>query len=414
MKVRAASRVATFGAVLAIAAMGLAACGGSAQAGASSKASTSSSKAPINIGIVCSCTGPLASSTAIGPPGFEAWAKYQNAHGGVNGHQVHVILKNDAFNPGTALSDVEQFVTQDHIVALVDGSDVDSSFATYIKSHNIPVIGGGSQSTLDLTNSDWFAPGETLDEYFVNYVEMAKKVKADNIGELYCAESVICQQGVAPFEATAKKLDLKVGYVASISASAPSYTAQCLAAQQAGVNVLLVADAVSVVQAVAKDCTAQGYHPYEMAIDGAIAKSFPSAPGIENHFIGAETDLPFFVDTTPASKTMIAALKKYEPSTYNSPNYGEETTQFWVTGLLFDAAAKAGKAGVNGPVTSAEIYKGLYSLHNETLDGMAPPLNYKKGVPNPVNCWYWVSIKDGKFTTPYGIKPVCVTPPPVS
>jgi hypothetical protein len=45
---------------------------------------------------------------------------------------------------------------------------------------------------------------------------------------------------------------------------------------------------------------------------------------------------------------------------------------------------------------------------------MAPPLNFKKGVPNPVDCWYWIRIQNGKFTTPYGVKPVCVAPPKIS
>jgi hypothetical protein len=35
-------------------------------------------------------------------------------------------------------------------------------------------------------------------------------------------------------------------------------------------------------------------------------------------------------------------------------------------------------------------------------------------VPNPVECWYWIRIQKGKFTTPYGVKPVCVKPPKIS
>ena len=59
----------------------------------------------------------------------------------------------------------------------------------------------------------------------------------------------------------------------------------------------------------------------------------------------------------------------------------------------------------SGPVTSAEILKGLYALHGATLGGMAPPLTFHKGKPSPVDCWYWIRIQHGKFTTPYGTAP---------
>ena len=46
-------------------------------------------------------------------------------------------------------------------------------------------------------------------------------------------------------------------------------------------------------------------------------------------------------------------------------------------------------------------------LKNDTLGGMAPPLNFKKGQPNPINCWYWMKVSHGAFTTPYGLKATC-------
>jgi hypothetical protein len=41
-------------------------------------------------------------------------------------------------------------------------------------------------------------------------------------------------------------------------------------------------------------------------------------------------------------------------------------------------------------------------------------LNFKKGQPNPVDCWYFIRIQSGKFTTPYGVKPICAKPPKIS
>ena len=370
------------------------------------------SKAPLTIGVICSCTGPLASSVAVGPPAFEAWAQWENANGGLNGHQINVVENDDQDNSGTAITDVTKMVVNDHISILVDDSSVDTAFAHYIDSEHIPVIGGGSQSDLLITDPNFFAPGQTTDDAFVNYMEAAKKVGATTIAQLYCAESPICQQGVAPFKAAAKAEGIKVGYVSQISFAAPSYAAQCLAAKQAGVDIMNVADAVFVAEKVAANCVAQGYEPWQLTLDGAVALSFLTAPGIKDKFIGSEPDMPFFVTSTPAMKTYDTALKEYAAAqTINSPNYNEESTQNWITGLLIAAAAKASDAGKSGAITTSEVYKGLYALHNETLGGMTSPLNFKKGQPNPVHCWFWISIHNGKFTTPYGLKPDCVAPP---
>ena len=368
--------------------------------------------APINVGVVCSCTGPLASSITVGPPSYEAWAKSVNASGGINGHQVHVITVDDSFNSGTSLSEVENLVTSDHVVALVDSSDVDAAWGTYVQQHNVPVVGGGSSSQLYLTNPDFFAVGQTLDDYFINYIRAAQKVGAKNIAQFYCAEAATCQEGVPFLKKTAAAENFNVAYVTQVSASAPSYAAECIAAKQAGVQSLNVADAVSVVESVAADCQKQQFTPWQIALDGGVAKSFTTAPGIENKFIGSEPNIPFFTNSTPATQQMQKNLQKYAKSSVDSPNWNEQGIQMYASGLLLGQALKEVDAGKNGAVTTSDVLNGLYSLHKETLGGIAPPLTYTKGKPTPIDCWYWIRIQNGKFTTPYGIKPVCESPPP--
>ena len=379
--------------------------GGSAQAGASTTA-------PANVGIVCSCTGPLSASIAVGPPAYEAWAEYQNSKGGIDGHKVDVIVKDDASNSGTALTDAETLVMQDHVVALVDASDVDAAFGTYAKQHGVPVVGGGSSSELFLTNPDFFAVGQTLTDSFVNLLEAAKKVGDTHFGELYCAEAVTCEEGVPPLKKTAAALHMTFTYVTSISASAPHYISQCQAAKQSGVQALTVADTVNVVEAVSSDCLQQGYTPWNIALGDGVAKSFTTSAGLENKFIGSEPDIPFFVNDTSATKLMNENLAKYADSTYTSPNFNEEATQLYLSGVLLATAAEKAEAGEAGPVTAAQVTRGLYELKGDTLGGTTPPLTYHQGRPTPVDCWYWVEIQHKKFTAPYGVNPVCTPPPP--
>jgi branched-chain amino acid transport system substrate-binding protein len=58
-------------------------------------------------------------------------------------------------------------------------------------------------------------------------------------------------------------------------------------------------------------------------------------------------------------------------------------------------------------VTSAQILKGIYALHAETLGGLSPPLTFKKGKATTIDCWFYMSVKNQKFTTPYGTAAAC-------
>jgi branched-chain amino acid transport system substrate-binding protein len=376
-----------------------------------SETSAGASSTPVNIGFVCDCAdGTLSSSDSVAKPTVQAWVSYTNAHGGVNGHKVNVIYEDPNFNSGTALSEVETLVSQDHVVAIIDVSSSDNVWGSYAASHGVPIVGGNTSSETFVTNSDFFSVGQTLDSYPTNFVDAAKKVGATSMGVLYCAEAVTCEQTVPAIKTTAQQLKVSLTYESAISASSPNFTAPCVAAQQAGTQALVVADAVSVVQKVAQSCSTQNYNPYYIALDGAVSESFTSTPGIDTKLIGSETDYPFFLNSIPASKTMISAIRKYQPSLISNPNYSELVTQAWASGLLFSAAATASNAGKSGAITPGQIKTGLYALHATTLGGMTPPLTFHKGSPTPIDCWYWIRIQNKKFTAPYGIKPVCVKP----
>jgi len=362
----------------------------------------------VNIGFICDCNdGTLSSSDSVTQPTMEAWASYVNAHGGLDGEHVNVIYEDPHMSDGTATAEAETLVS-DHVIAIVDVTSSDNVWASIVQQAGIPVVGGNTSSETFTTNPDFFAVGETLDAYFTNFVAAAKKAGAKSLGELYCAEAVTCQEAVAPLKAAAAKENMPLSYVTSISASSPNFTAPCLAAEQAKVQALIVADAVSIVESVASSCNQQGYKPYYVALDGAISISMTKTPGLQTSLVGSEPNIPFWVTDTPATETLHSALEKYQPALLKNPNFSELVTQAWASGLLISDAAKAGHLGSGGKATAAQLKAGLYDLHGDTLGGMAPPLTFKKGVPNPIDCWYWMRIQNKKFTTPYGLAPVCV------
>jgi len=370
------------------------------------EASAAANHEPIKIGVVCSCLTALASSNGIAVPGIQAWAKWVNARGGINGHKVDLIVVNDDASPAVALPLVEKLVTQDHVIAIGQDSDATSSFSAYLTQQHIPVIGLGSEATEDYTNANFFASGQTESSGAASTVQAMKLSHVTKLALLYCAEAAVCAESVPSEETALKKAGMKATYVTAISSVLPSYAAQCLAAQQSGAQAMAVGDGASVIETIAKDCHSQGYDPVWIQGDGSLAVAFTSSVGLSKNTISAQPDIPWTAKTAGV-RQMNAAFNKYEPTLLSNPDFNELALQAWVTGLLIQAAGRAGHLGVNGPPTATQLYKGLYALKGTTLGGMAPPLTFKPHQPNPINCWYWMKVSHGKFTTPYGFKASC-------
>ena len=371
-------------------------------------AGASGAKAPIKIGLVCGCTGPLAAAVVDVPAIYKAWVDSVNATGGINGHKIDLIYQNDDSNPTTSTTIVHTFVETDHVVAIVDASNNDAVWATYVQQAGVPVVGMDTSAEPYFLNSDFYPEGQTEDSLFAGIIDAVKQAGATKFALIYCAEAVQCQEGIAPLQAAAKGAGLSVVATEEVSASAPNYTAQCLAAQQAGATVLFTADAQTVDEKVIQDCYTQGYKP-KVVIDGEILlPSLTTTPAINQATYFTVPNLPYFAKNA-AITAMNTALKKYAPGVLKDVNYGELPMETWVAGKMFQAAATAGHLGASGAPTSAQLIKGLDSLHGNTLGGLAPPLTFKAGKPHPVDCWYYALLKNGKYSTPFGLKPVCST-----
>lgn len=402
--------------VIAITSLGLSACGSSPSKTSSSKQSAASlaknrpTGTPFKVGFIAASNSPQASAVTGVLPSTQAWADYMNAHGGINGHPVELVVKLEPSNPGIALNDVKQMVS-DGVVAIIDGDgNDDASWTSYIESQQIPVYALGFDSPAMTVSTDDFSPATS--EFYFDYelVASAKKIGKTNMGFMYCAEQAVCAQEVAPLKQIAKAEGVQVPFTASILASAPNYTAQCLAAKAAGVNALYIADAPATVLAVASDCVQQGYNPTEISDDGAFSQSFAKAPGF-NGMIATEDNMPFFVTSTPASKTMHDAWQKYEPQIISSPDLDEESVLAWTSGMLIAEGAKAGSVGSTNPISGPALIAGMYKLHSTNVDGLTPTLTFVKGQPHENQCWFWVRIENGHFTAPYGLKPSCAVAP---
>jgi hypothetical protein len=74
---------------------------------------------------------------------------------------------------------------------------------------------------------------------------------------------------------------------------------------------------------------------------------------------------------------------------------------------VFQAAAKA--ADLSPTSTAADVKKGLYDLKNETLGGLAPPLNFTPGKPAFANCYFTFKVENGQYVSLNNGHSNCVT-----
>jgi len=381
----------------------IAACGSTATSNTSSK---SASGTPFVIGNIETLTGPLVPGVLL--PGIDAWESWTNAHGGINGHPVKVITMDDGGSPATSLTDVQKMVTQDHVVVILDNTDQDGSWASYIASQKIPVL----NSLLNPgQNADFFDAGAPLVPTG-NYgaLEAAKQAGSTSLAFMYCTEVAACSQAVPTIKTLTKQLGLKLGYATGISSSAPNYTAQCLAAKAAGANALDVYSAVQAQLNVATSCAAAGWSFKLLTSDFSISNLWLKYKAA-NNTVAQIPVFPWVDDSTAATKAFHEAMNRYEQSTVGSDQFGEASATAWTAGQEIVSAAELGKAGVNGSApTSREILNGLFAMHGDTLGGLAPPLTYshQANEASTITCFFVMGITNGKFVEPDGLRTTCI------
>lgn len=400
-------------AAVAVAAVAIAGCSSSSNASGNASSSSpdhasggpsSSSGTPINVGVVGSYGGVFASTLAPAKLASQAWAESVNAAGGINGHKINLIIKDDLGNASTAVTYVKELVQQDHVVAIVGEEGVNPvPWADYIKTTDVPVVGGSNLEPAMLSNPSFFSTGGNALANFYGIVAEAAK-NGTKLGNLYCAESPACALTQTLFTAFGPELNVSAPYSSKVSASTPDFTSFCQGLKGSGAESYSLGLASATLTRLAAACTQQGYTG-KLVISDVADSTFSSVPGLAGTTV-VDPAFPFFDTSIPATQAFHAAIAKFEPKLgtaaypLNSP-----VASVWAAGKLFEAAVLA--AGT-GAVTPASVKQGLYALKGETLGGLTPPLTFTAGQANPPACYFVYQVGSGDFKLPNGLNPTCV------
>jgi branched-chain amino acid transport system substrate-binding protein len=356
---------------------------------------------PILVGSIGTYSGPLASSFGGIQATLNAWVSNTNANGGINGHPVKLILKDDAGLASTAVADVQELIQQ-HVVAIAaDESTSDADWAKVVAKAGIPVVGGNAIDIPFMTNPDFFASSTNAIAAVWGVMSLGKTFGPKQ-AILACAEVAACAASEVFYKQFAPPLGMSIPYTQTIAASSPDYTAVCQGIKSSGSQSYVMIDAAGIVARVGNSCVQQGVTAHIVEASAAIEPSLLKAPGA-NGMLSVAVDFPFTDTSTPASQAFHTAIDKYAPAG-TVVQWGPGLPQPWVSMELLKAAILAGG---NGPVTAQSIKTGLYTLKNDTLGGLAPPLTFTQGQVNLQNCYFVLGISNGQFTAPQGLKTSC-------
>lgn len=354
---------------------------------------------PIKIGAICNCSGPAGSSEAPPLDALRAWVQFTNAKGGINGHPVELTVVDDRSDPSRARAAAQDMVENRGVIAIVSPFAVltHSGLGPYLKEKRIPLIGGDHASDNYCQNPMYFPQGTCREGWAWGGLRaLAEQFKERNLGVLVCVESDICPFTLDVAKKYAASLGFKLLYSGQASIASPDFSAQCLSAKSAGVDVLLIQMELNSVRRIGGQCGRQGFRPKYGSFQQDI--TFLSVPEYEGMPLGNQTFSYSYEG--PETADFRKALAQYAPNASNGGYFANA----WAAAKVFEKAASQ----VKGAVTSEAILEQLWTFKNETVGGLTVPLTYVRDQPTvPPFCVYVTTVGKGKIDAPFGLKPLC-------
>ncbi|MFE4250223.1 ABC transporter substrate-binding protein [Streptomyces sp. NPDC056910] len=377
--------------------------GGSASGGGGKTAK--SGGGPIVIGSVGTTSGPGGVAFAQGPRALQAWAATVNSQGGINGRKVQVIVMDDGADASKGRSQMQELVEQRKVVAIVASfttTQTMNAWKSYVEKMKVPVVGGDCSTTAWTASPMLFSECPGTNSALDGLAQVgAKYGKGKKLGALFCTDSDACTHVQDRFFGSGKAAErygLDPVYNAKISVTQPDFTAECIQARNAGVDLMLVTGDPNTVNRVASSCSRQNFTPQFLqpgaTVDGATA----SKPGLKN-VLAVTPTFPFTGSAAAGFGQFNAAWKKYGGG--KAP--GPAAAQGWASAKVFEKAARGA-----GEISRAGLVKELTTFRGQRFDGLTVPLTYVAGKgTTDTKCAFGMRGSGGKWTAMSGGKAFC-------
>jgi len=329
------------------------------------------SKDTIKLGSYLPLQSGLAAGATQMKEGTEAYFKWVNDNGGVNGRKIEWIVENDSYNPQQTVAVVKKLVDRDDVFAVVStlGTVTNLAVLPFLAQRGVPVINpaGGHMNLNKPKDKNVFGIlplsseiGESMADYALN------KLGAKKIAIFFQNDQFGKDQRDGAVEYLKKRNKAPAAEASYVPADV-DISAQVIALRQAQPDAVLLAVIPKHGSLFMKEAQKLGWKP---KVVGHNTMADPVVTDLAGDALeGIYVNLMTAVDSmnTPQVKQANEILAKYSPRTKPGyyPYLGMAGAKIFVEG--------AKKAGPD--LTRAKLIKALEDMkHIET--GLVPPLDW--------------------------------------
>lgn len=145
----------------------------------------------VRIGTVSDLSGPLASTSIKMVAATQAYLDMINAKGGINGNKIVLMQRDDQYDPRKTPAMVEDIITRDNVVALVNSAGTANTFAMIkagvLSRHKVPLVGvfSGSEVIRGPGSEYIFHTRPTYHDEVMKIARVASTLGVKNIAVLF-------------------------------------------------------------------------------------------------------------------------------------------------------------------------------------------------------------------------------------
>ena len=342
-------------------------------------------------------TGPVGTVFSPGLQTVQAWVRYVNDQGGLNGHEIRFVVYDDGGDPARHRAQVQEAVETEHAIAFVYNAEAISGRGSveYLAKKGVPVIGNEGASPWFYDHPNYFPQASVGLLVLVAAVHSAGQLAIPagyrKLATVTC-EVEQCRLADRIWAETAPKVGFEHVYRGTASVVQPDFTADCLAARNAGAQVFMVGLDTNSLGRLAASCARQGYRPRFAAAAPVPADEMKNDPNL-NDMTASSSVFPYFQGGTPATDEYQQVMQRYGSKVAK----GTSSALGWVSAKLLQRAA----TGLPDPTTPEAILRGLWTLRDETLGGLTHPLTFVQDQnASKRTCWFTIQIADRSWRSP--------------
>ena len=360
---------------------------------------------PVVMGSVGTYSGPAASTLRPILEGAQLWVKYINGRGGLNRHPVKLIVFDDGGDPARHRAQVQEAIEKRNVLGFLANAEALTGHGSqqYIATKGVPVVGTEGAADYPYENPMYFVQHPSGRSLYLTFLlalaEQLKPTGKSKVATLMCAEAQACGDTDSVFAERAESVGLELVYRARPSIAQPDFTAECLAARNAGAETLYMEMDSNSVPRIAAACARQGFRP-QFATSHAIALDrFKADPNLEG-LLSSTAYFPWFQSGTPATDEFQAAFEAFGGGLI----LGAGTGEGWVAGKLLERAGSQ----LPEPPTRDALLRGLWSVRNDDLGGLTYPLTFVQGQPAArKSCWFDIAVRQKTWVSADGFALRC-------